>query len=360
MKMNPAMSDHRFHLAKYKPGIKMSCPQCGKPKCFTPYVDEEGKVSFPSSVGICDHINSCGYHYPPRQFFADHPEACPEETDYSPSISLSSKSKNIMNQSEDIISYIEEQTMKSSLSCYEINPLHKYISSVLGKKEADRLFSLYRVGTARIWNGSTIFWQIDTNGRIRGGKVMAYDPKTGHRIKDGTPKICWAHTLLKLPDFHLCQCLFGENLLPIFPSRKVAIVESEKTAIIASHFMPEYLWLATGGISGRFKSEVMEVLRGRDVTLMPDLKGFEKWSSQLPMLLSICRTVSCSDVLEKCATDSEREQGLDIADYLLMEETPEQILQLMTDVNPAIQELIEVFDLELVEARSTEKRSPPE
>lgn len=78
------------------------------------------------------------------------------------------------------------------------------------------------------------------------------------------------------------------------------------------------------------------------------------------MLRSICRTVSCSDVLEKCATDSEREQGLDLADYLLMEETPEQILQLMIDANPAIQELIEVFDLELVEAGSIDKRAPPE
>lgn len=357
------MNEHRFHLAKYKTGIKVSCPHCGKRKCFTPYVDEEGLVVFPSSVGICDHVNSCGYHYPPRQYFADHPEACPKDEEASSAVSRPShvKSLNSIQQSEPSVptSFIEPAVMESSLSCYEINPLYIFLCRVFGKQETNRLFKMYNVGTARIWNGSTIFWQIDVNGKVRGGKVMAYDPKTGHRIKDGTNRVCWAHSLLKLTDFNLCQCLFGENLLAQFPDKKVAIVESEKTAIIASHFMPEYLWLATGGISGRFKPQVMNVLRDRNVTLIPDLKAYDKWADQIPMLSSICRTVACSDVLEQCATPEERNKGLDIADYLLMEETPEQILQLMIDVNPAIQDLIDAFDLELVEAGLIDRRSPP-
>lgn len=358
------MNEHRFHLAKYKTGIKVSCPHCGKQKCFTPYVDEEGKLIFPSSVGICDHINSCGYHYPPRQYFADHPEACPEDEGSSNTLSLPSQvkaSSSVQQPATNVPpSFIDSAIMESSLSCYEINPLYIFLCSIFGKQETNRLFKLYNVGTARIWNGSTIFWQIDTTGKIRAGKVMAYDPKTGHRIKDGTNKVCWAHSLLKLTDFNLCQCLFGENLLAKFPNKKVAIVESEKTAIIASHFMPEYLWLATGGITGRFKPQVMNVLRGRNVTLIPDLKAYDKWADQIPMLSTICRMVTCSDVLEQCATPEDCDKGLDIADYLLMEETPEQILQLMIDGNPAIQDLFEAFDLELVEAGPIDKRAPPE
>ena len=36
--------------------------------------------------------------------------------------------------------------------------------------------------------------------------------------------------------------LLSEN-----PTKSVAIVESEKSALIATHYMPEFIWLATGG-----------------------------------------------------------------------------------------------------------------
>ena len=67
------MSEYRFHLQKYRPGSKTACPLCGRKSCFTRYVDEEAQVSFPDSVGKCDHINSCGYHYTPKEYFRDNP-----------------------------------------------------------------------------------------------------------------------------------------------------------------------------------------------------------------------------------------------------------------------------------------------
>ena len=59
------------------------------------------------------------------------------------------------------------------------------------------------------------------------------------------------------------QCLFGEHLLAYASSmaRTVAIVESEKTALIAALFIPDLVWLATGGMHGCFNSEAMQVLR---------------------------------------------------------------------------------------------------
>ncbi|WP_372938062.1 DUF6371 domain-containing protein [Seonamhaeicola sp.] len=40
----------------------------------------------------------------------------------------------------------------------------------------------------------------------------------------------------------------------------MAIVESEKTAIIMSMFLPDFIWLATGS-KGNFKYELLELLK---------------------------------------------------------------------------------------------------
>lgn len=68
------MSEYRFHLQKYHPGSKTTCPNCGKSRCFVRYIDEQGSISFPGNVGKCDHENSCGYHYTPKEYFKDNPD----------------------------------------------------------------------------------------------------------------------------------------------------------------------------------------------------------------------------------------------------------------------------------------------
>jgi len=49
------------------------------------------------------------------------------------------------------------------------------------------------------------------------------------------------------------------------------------------------------------------------------------------------------------ATDEQREAGLDISDFLLMQETKQMILQRMIERNPALQVLIDKLQLELVD-----------
>ena len=56
-----------------------------------------------------------------------------------------------------------------------------------------------------------------------------------------------------------------------------------------------------------------------------------------------------SDVLEKTATDEQRMAGLDIADFLLMQETKQMFLARMIVLNPALQKLIDALELEIVE-----------
>ena len=239
--------------------------------------------------------------------------------------------------------------MEQTLSHYAINPLYTFLARCMGKAETDRLCSLYRIGTSRKWGGSVVFWQVDCNGRVHTGKIMLYDAITGKRVKHPQPHVCWVHTEMRLKDYHLRQCFFGEHLLSLYPDWKVFVVESEKTAVIASHFMPDVLWVATGGKNGCFNERAISSLAGRDVVLMPDLGATQEWQARLPMLYKVCRSVSVNDILETMATDEQRSQGLDIADFLLMEATPQMILQKMIDRNPALQTLIDELRLELVQ-----------
>ena len=85
------------------------------------------------------------------------------------------------------------------------------------------------------------------------------------------------------------------------------------------------------------------------VILMPDLGATKKWTKKSAILTSICKSVTISTVLEQMATDEQREAGLDISDFLLMQETKQMILQRMIERNPALQLLIDKLQLELVE-----------
>lgn len=132
-------------------------------------------------------------------------------------------------------------------------------------------------------------------------------------------------------------------------SSPVMLVESEKTAIIISHFISDYIWLATGGKNGCFNREAMLALQGRDVTLIPDLSASEQWMAKSSLLLRICKKVSVSDILERIATKEQRNQGLDIADFFLFSPCKQHILQQMIQRNPALQLLIDELGLELIE-----------
>lgn len=95
----------------------------------------------------------------------------------------------------------------------------------------------------------------------------------------------------------------------------MALVESEKTAVICSLLLPEYTWLAIGGKS-QFNDRLM-VLKGRKVTAFPDIDGYDEWrkkAKNYPML-----DITISDILERNATPEQRERQVDIADLLLEE-----------------------------------------
>lgn len=136
--------------------------------------------------------------------------------------------------------------------------------------------------------------------------------------------------------------------------RTIALVENEKSALIASHFLPQYPRIATGGKNGAFNKEAMSVLKNRQVLLFPDLGATDYWRGKMEMMQRLGIEVSLFDFMENNATDEERKAGYDIADYLLKAETKESVLSRMIARNPHLETLISTLYLEVV---SIEKHS---
>lgn len=322
---------------------KFICPSCGERK-FVPEVFT-GTADFINErlVGKCERINSCGYHYTAKQYFAENPDKKQQRPE---------NSKYIINQGtafqQSPIEYVSIDYVEKSMQGFKTSHFAKFIITLLGETVGTNILEKYRVGRSKNDNGKAcLFWQIDEANNVRYGKIMCYDATSGKRRKDISP--------VKVPVVpqHFLQTFFGCHLLAEYPNKPVAIVESEKTAIIASFFMPQYNWLATGGASGCKWGEyqVYKVLNGKEVVLFPDFgyfsrpsskpqneweTCFDKWSDKAA---SIAEKMQCkitvSKVLENALTEDERLQGSDIADFLIKQDAQTGIA--LTDDNyPAI------------------------
>jgi hypothetical protein len=75
----------------------------------------------------------------------------------------------------------------------------------------------------------------------------------------------------------LKQCFFGEHL--IGSGKPIAIVESEKAAIIMSECNPAFECIGAGGSNG-LTYEKCKVLKGLDVTLFPDQGKYKEWKQK--------------------------------------------------------------------------------
>lgn len=192
----------------------------------------------------------------------------------------------------------------------ESNNLVKYLLSLFTPDQVKLLIHYYNIGTSRHWPGATIFWQADKDGNIRSGKVMLYDPVTGKRDKK---RFTWVHTILNIPGFHLNQCLFGEHLTT--SGKPIGLVESEKTAIIASVYLPQFTWLSTGGKDG-LQPERLRSVKGKKIILFPDLNAYDDWQSKANDLNKAGYSTAVSDYLQTHTTAEDQTAGLDIADYL--------------------------------------------
>lgn len=337
-------TEYRFRLKPYKvPSDRTECPSCHTRRSFVPYIDTEGKITFPPYVGRCNRENKCGYHYPPKRYFLEHPETKGELVSNQVSTFVASPPKPLVEPY-----YFPSSMMEQSMKCYQDNNFYLFLISRFGEEAANGLVRRFHIGTASHKRGSCVFWQVDVEGRIRDAKVMLYDAVSGHRCKDVHPT--WAHSLTGIPLERTRQCFFGEHLLPVHPGLPVGIVESEKTVVIASHHIPEYVWLATGGSEGMLRKGNLEILKGRKVVLFPDLGQMANWQAKAGMMRLQGIDVKVYTYLEEHATEEEKEEGLDIADYLLNEPPQAAALRQMVARKPCLQVLIDKLDLKLVDS----------
>jgi hypothetical protein len=339
------MNYHQPYLQKYKgKDTRHTCPACETKHSFTLYLDGDTHEPIHHTVGKCNRESKCGYHYAPKQYFTDNPSLV-ETRHASSNVSISPTPKFI--QPTRPVGTIPFNYVQSSAS-YKSNFV-RFLFEHFSDEQIRSVTENYGLGATQ--KKEVIFWQIDIQGKVRTGKIMQYNPVTGKRIKHERGAIDWVHNKLKqkkqLPeDFDLQQCFFGEHLLKIYQDKYIGIVESEKSAIIASCIMPETIWLAAGNING-LSIEKCQVLKGRNVMLYPDLGAFEKWSKKarmlnFPSLHGEGAGVRCSTLLENEATDTERANGLDIADYIVNElRSKKSVPKIQSHLSPTLQSMIE-------------------
>ncbi|MDO3642000.1 DUF6371 domain-containing protein [Mucilaginibacter sp. L3T2-6] len=332
---------YRYTLQPYSgPHSRFKCPECQhRNKTFTRYIDTETGEYLHEDVGRCDRELNCGYHYKPKDYFMQHGS--------NNSRAFISTFKNRPAPPPPIPDErctIDPRWLARTIESDPDN-FTAYLYKKFGYDESQRLKQMYCIGTSDHWDGATVFWYIDTRNLVRTGKVMLYDAVTGKRVKEPYNHVTWMHSLLlkersklcqceglfcvhkatdvfklaQLPprNFVLKQCLFGEHLLAQFPGKSVAVVESEKTAIIASHYCPDYLWLATGGLSN-LTPQRLSILKKRSVMLFPDVNAYDFWKIKADAIKKEFpgMQISVSSLLEKKASAFDKVNGLDIADVL--------------------------------------------
>jgi Domain of unknown function (DUF6371) len=335
-----------FTLQKYAGiGSRYACPACGKPREFVRYVDAEGEP-LGDHVGRCNREVECSYHFTPSDYLKENPssklfENVPlRKEERSPCISK--------QKTQTAPSFISEFYLQRSIDSkyHDGNHFIQYLKKVVGTKY-EGLIKRFSIGSATMWPGAVVFWQIDANNQIRSGKIIDYNPSTGKRKKNC---ITWVHSELQkknlIKDFHLQQCLFGENQLIKEPSRPVGIVESEKTAIIATAYLPNLTWMACGSLTG-ISPERFRPIQNNSIILYPDIKGFEKWNAKAHELRKKGFRVTVSDLLENApfVSQQERDAGFDLADYLPRLSIPLTAMERMEARNPQLKELAKRFDL---------------
>jgi len=298
------MKNYKYSLEKHDQRIgKHICPEC-KQRSFVKYVNSETNQYVDNTVGRCDREVKCGYHLPPNEFL----EA------YGHFNESQQVSQNIVQKSEKPKkSYMDIQSVEATIGQFGDNTFVQGLIDVYGEKDVMRAVQMYKLGRLEDQSDKIIFWQFDKQQNCRGGKVMSYNRETLKRGKE----ITWMHTVLRMQDFNLSQCLFGEHLIRSSHDH-ILVVESEKSAIICSIVLPEYVWVATGGKSSGVKDKLAVLKDYKKVTLIPDIDATESWQQIINENKEI-EKFTINDYLDMVATEEQRNLQYDIADFLLLE-----------------------------------------
>jgi len=197
--------------------------------------------------------------------------------------------------------------------------LREFFDSYLVEHISDE----YKLGSYAYgqYEDDVMFPSIDVNGRIRNIKLQHYDadPMSPDFCHCDKSHIVWlGKNLIKegvIPEGVEFDnnCLFGEHLLPLYPSSTVVLVESPKNALFGAAAFPDKLWLATGNKT-MLKRSVLNVLSGREVIVYPDRDAISEWKGLMSNFKDIAN-FTVSDFCDRVAPPDNAKY--DIADYLI-------------------------------------------
>jgi hypothetical protein len=320
-------------LEKYKPNSRYTCPACNSRGVFVRYVADDGSY-LSEMVGRCNRENKCGYHYKPKEFYADFPQAKTVGLKFGKvrkqrRVNYGFTDKNAAQRTESqpkSFDYIPFEYLKRTLGNYEQNSFVQFLIALFPDciEEIQSVLKMYLVGTYPDYHGCyTCFPQIDRQMRVCKAKLIRFDAETGKRLKGEFDTNSLVAKLKKLgkvkEDFNKKQIFFGEHLLTKYPDRPVAIVEAEKSVIIGSLCFPKFVWLASGSKQW-LKTERLERLGNRSIILYPDGDGYNAWQQIATDARRQGLEVKVSSLIETRATDEQKAEGYDLADILIKQQ----------------------------------------
>jgi predicted P-loop ATPase len=275
--MQPMQTTSKQYVFEIHPKKKGVCPACTSRDTFRYY---EG---LPREFGICDRENNCGFHNKPHgviHAMLDYTAPTPKEP-----------AKIIYPNVEYCNGILNNQSSNFHLFCInklQITPEHLKKWKV-GTNENDTAF-LYQTEAKQYVN--IVFIEYGTNCK-RNKKKFPFSLKSNNSIEKYS------------------LCLFGSHILsPITENKTVCLVESEKTACIASFFYPQFDWLATGG-NNKLTGEKIHILYNRSVFYVNDADKAGKESSTLKRLTEYKQNFQIINLFP------DRNDGYDLADAII-------------------------------------------
>ena len=228
-----------------------------------------------------------------------------------------------MTQPPKVQAYLDRMEALCKLMQVHNNTLVDYLYTIAPKELVDEVLNRYRIGSTK--KRKVIYWQIDRYEWVRTGKIMDYGTD-GHRKKDKGAN--WVHcqddTGLATKEQLAPQCLFGEHIIGELIANPpsdgdylaLAVVESEKSAIILSILCPDIVWLATGGMDN-FKTEMLEVIKPYNVIVYPDADALDSWSKKIDQFNHDGYHFYIPLWYREMCTPEAREKKMDLVDMML-------------------------------------------
>lgn len=228
------------------------------------------------------------------------------------------------------------EQVRAAAGYYRRTSLYWWLCRVFDPKKVDRAFAAYMVGGSNFvgYGGglAVCYPYIGIDGAIVDCKLMNYDPDTGSSKNKQGDRLPVSNALFQLlkafkdrakkkaclkaaeaghrpscpddedaafvryfpniaelqtEDIRADWCNFGDHLLAGRPTAEVCLVESEKTALIASiayaEDYPDKVWIAVGSKSKLTPAKCVErcePYRGHKVIIYPDYDGyFDEWKT---------------------------------------------------------------------------------